>query len=50
MDKGTEYCVEMTNDYMKKGKLLIEINKILEVLPDCECQRIYDYLSELFFS
>lgn len=50
MDKDTEYCVEMTNDYMKKGKLLIEINKILEVLPDYECQRIYDYLVELFFS
>lgn len=34
----------------EKGELLNGINKILEILPVCECQRIYDYLSELYFS
>lgn len=34
----------------KKEEFLEQINKILEILPECECQRIYDYLSELYFS
>lgn len=36
-------------DIIKK-ELLAKINQILEVLPESECQRIYDYLSELYFS
>ena len=48
-DKTSDY-VEMTNDCMEKGELLFEINEILKVLPDYECQRLYDYLVELFFS
>ena len=34
----------------KKEELLYRIIQILEVLPVYECQRIYDYLSELYFS
>lgn len=33
-----------------KGELLKEIMSLLEILPECECQRIWDYLSELFCS
>lgn len=34
----------------QKGELLYRIISILEVLPVCECQRISDYLSELYLS
>lgn len=34
----------------KKGELLYRIVSIVEVLPVCECQRILDYLSELYLS
>lgn len=34
----------------KKGELLYRIVSIAEVLPVCECQRILDYLSELYLS
>lgn len=34
----------------EKGELLYKIASITEILPICECQRIYDYLSELYFS
>lgn len=34
----------------KKGELLYKIVSIIEVLPDYECQRILDYLVELYFS
>ncbi len=34
----------------KKGELLYRIVSIAEVLPVCECQRICDYLSELYLS
>lgn len=37
-------------DNITKGELLTHIVEILEVLPQCECQRIYDYVSELFLS
>lgn len=33
-----------------KGEYLYRIFSILDILPTCECQRIYDYLSELYFS
>lgn len=34
----------------KKEELLWQIIAIIDVLPMYECQRIYDYLSELYFS
>lgn len=34
----------------QKGELLYRIVSIVEVLPVCECQRILDYLSELYLS
>lgn len=34
----------------QKGELLYRIVSIVEVLPPCECQRILDYLSELYLS
>ncbi|MCI8378645.1 MAG: hypothetical protein HFH72_09025 [Lachnospiraceae bacterium] len=34
----------------QKGELLYRIISIAEVLPVCECQRILDYLSELYLS
>lgn len=34
----------------QKGELLYRIVSITEVLPVCECQRIFDYLSELYLS
>lgn len=34
----------------KKGELLYRIISITEVLPVGECQRILDYLSELYLS
>lgn len=34
----------------EKGELLYDIVSMLEVLPVKECQRTYDYLSELYFS
>lgn len=43
--------VEMEKEKMdKKEELLHDIISIIEVLPVCECQRIKDYLSELYFS
>lgn len=48
----TEKIIEMLrkNKNTKKEELLYKIVSIVEVLPDCECQRILDYLSELYFS
>lgn len=34
----------------QKGELLHRIVSIVEVLPICECQRLLDYLSELYLS
>lgn len=34
----------------QKGELLYRIVSIAEVLPTFECQRILDYLSELYLS
>lgn len=42
-----EMVEKMSNE---KGELLYNIVLILEVLPMSECQRVYDYLSELYFS
>lgn len=33
-----------------KGELLYKILMILEILPQNECQRVLDYLSELYLS
>ena len=47
-----EKIIEMLrkNKNTKKEELLYKIVSIVEVLPDCECQRILDYLSELYLS
>lgn len=37
-------------DNIEKGELLYKIVSIVEILPVCECQRIFDYLSELYLS
>ena len=42
---GTAVC-----ENKEKGELLKDIMSLLEILPECECQRIWDYLSELFCS
>lgn len=34
----------------QKGELLYRVVSIIEILPVCECQRILDYLSELYLS
>ena len=34
----------------KSEKLMQKISNIIEVLPESERQRTYDYLSELYFS
>jgi len=41
--------VEKINN-QEKGELLYRIISIVEVLPTCECQRVLDYLSELYLS
>lgn len=46
--KITELVEKIENP--KKGELLHRIISIAEVLPACECQRILDYLSELYLS
>lgn len=47
-----EKIVEMVRkiENPQKGELLYRIISILEVLSVCECQRISDYLSELYLS
>lgn len=47
-DEITELVEKIENP--KKGELLYRIVSITEVLPVCECQRILDYLSELYLS
>lgn len=47
-EKIVEIVGEIENP--QKGELLYRIISILEVLPVCECQRISDYLSELYLS
>lgn len=53
---GKEYyrekIVEMVDGIkeQKKRELLCKIMSIIEVLPICECQRVFDYLSELYLS
>lgn len=39
-----------TDSKTKKRELLHRTMSILEILPVCECQRICDYLSELYLS
>lgn len=46
--KITELVEKIENP--QKGELLYRIISIAEVLPVCECQRILDYLSELYLS
>lgn len=54
--KEKEYYKKKTIEMIKKiensqkGELLYRIISILEALPAWECQRISDYLSELFLS
>ncbi len=38
------------NDNQEKRELLYRILSIIKILPTYECQRILDYLSELYFS
>lgn len=51
-----KYKIKKSNKYFdkhkntKKEELCYKINLITEVLPFSECQRIFDYLSELYFS
>lgn len=47
-----EKIIEMAGkiENPQKGELLYRMISILEVLPVCECQRISDYLSELYLS
>lgn len=40
----------MENSGEEKGELLYKIIKVIEVLPIPECQRVYGYLNELYFS
>lgn len=47
-DKITKLVEKIENP--QKGELLYRIVSITEVLPVCECQRILDYLSELYLS
>lgn len=47
-EKIIEMVWEIENP--QKGELLYRMISILEVLPVCECQRISDYLSELYLS
>lgn len=47
-EKITELVEKIENP--QKGELLYRIVSIIEILPVCECQRILDYLSELYFS
>lgn len=47
-DKIIELVEKIENP--QKGELLYRIVSIVEVLPACECQRILDYLSELYLS
>lgn len=35
---------------VEKGELLYKIISIVEILPASECQRVFDYLSELYLS
>lgn len=41
--------VEKINN-IEKGELLYKIISIVEILPVSECQRVFDYLSELYLS
>lgn len=47
-DRITELVEKIENP--QKGELLYRIVSIIEILPVCECQRILDYLSELYLS
>ena len=47
-DKIIELVEKIENP--QKGELLYRIVSIIEILPVCECQRILDYLSELYLS
>lgn len=40
----------MGNKSKEKGELLKDIEQILEVLPQKECQRVYEILIELYFT
>lgn len=52
MDKEQyrEKIIEMVEkiENTEKEELLYKIISIIEVLPACECQRILDYISELY--
>lgn len=41
--------VEKINN-VEKGELLYKIISIIEILPVSECQRVFNYLSELYLS
>lgn len=47
-DKIIELVDKIENP--QKGELLYRIVSIIEILPVFECQRILDYLSELYLS
>lgn len=47
-DKIIELVEKIENP--QKGELLYRVVSIIEILPVCECQRILDYLSELYLS
>ena len=47
-EKAIELVDKIENP--QKGELLYRIVSIIEILPVCECQRILDYLSELYLS
>ena len=47
-EKITELVEKIENP--QKGELLYRIVSIIEIIPACECQRILDYLSELYLS
>lgn len=47
-DKTVELVKKIKNP--QKGELLYRIISTIEILPVGECQRILDYLSELYLS
>ncbi len=47
-DKIIEMAQKIENK--EKGEFLYKIMSIIEILPNCECQRTLDYLSELYLS
>lgn len=50
MDYKSEIIRIVNGIGKEKGELLCKTMHILEVLPTAQCQRIFDYLLELYFS